>query len=114
MKVRVARALDDERNELIVTPIAYYEVLRGLMKRDDTESIDFIRRFWDKLRYEEATRAVWDEAVRLWVLAVRRNQKQEDADTLTAAFASVLGCTIVTVNEAHFTAFGLPTENWAA
>ena len=109
----VARALDDDRNELIITPVAYYEVLRGLVKRGDTESVDFIRALRERLRYVEATRAVWDEAVRLWVLAVRRNRKQEDADTLTAAFASVLEGTIVTVNEAHFAPFGLATENWA-
>ncbi|HEY3243992.1 MAG TPA: PIN domain-containing protein [Phycisphaerae bacterium] len=103
-----------EDDELVVTPVAYLEVLRGLYKRDDHESIAFIHELWNELRYEEADRRIWDEAVRLWVIAVRRNELREDADTIIAAFASVLNARLVTANESHFSIFGIPTENWAA
>ena len=101
-------------DEIVVTPIVYYELLRGLEKRRDTQSIGAIKQLWSEFLYVETSRPIWDEAIRLWVLAIRKNEKQEDADTLIAAFASHLGAVVVTDNEKHFAAFGLTIENWAA
>lgn len=101
-------------DELIVTPVAYFEVMRGLVKREDEKSLSFISELWKGLRYEETNQRVWDEAIRLYVLAIRQNQRREDADTILAAFASVLGATIVTTNQRHFEVFGLRVANWAA
>lgn len=99
-------------DDVIVTPVAYYEVMRGLRKRDDEKNIVFISEYWTNLPYVEASREVWDEAVRLWVLCVKKNEKREDADTILAAFASVLDAVIVTADKKHFPAFELPVQNW--
>jgi predicted nucleic acid-binding protein len=112
---QACRRLEDSiRNgdDVVVIPVVYFELLRGLEKRGDTESIGFIRSLWGTLPYAECTRPVWDEAIRLWVVGVKANQKREDADVLIAAFASCLGATIVTDNLGHFTSLGLPLENW--
>ncbi len=102
-----------EGDEIIVTPVEYFELLRGLEKRRDRESIEFIKRFWARLQYIEVSREIWDEAIRLWVSAVNKNEKREDADTLLAAFASKLRAILVTENVKHFLIFNLKTENWA-
>jgi len=101
-------------DQLMVTPVAYFEVLRGLRKREDHDSLGFIAELWRELRYEEINQRIWDEAIRLWVLAVRQNALREDADTILAAYASVFNATIVTANESHFSVFGIPVENGSA
>ena len=100
-------------DEVVVTPVAYYEVMRGLEKRGDQESIARIRTVWDGLTYVEARREVWDEAVRLWVLCVKQNQKRDDADTILAAFTSVFDAVIVTADR-HFDVFDFQVQNWAS
>ncbi len=98
---------------IIVVPIVYYELMRGLRKRNDQTSIGFIERLWSSLTYVDLELDSWEAAVRLWVDAVAKNQAREDADVLVAAAASVLQATVVTDNLQHFEVFGVPLENWA-
>lgn len=98
---------------IIVVPIVYYELMRGLRKRNDQTSIGFIERLWSSLTYADLELDSWEAAVRLWVDAVAKNQAREDADVLVAAAASVLQATVVTDNLQHFEVFGVPLENWA-
>lgn len=100
------------RDEICVVPVVYYELMRGLQKRQDIDSIAYIQQFWRTLSYYEAKKPVWDAAIRLWLQTIRANEKREDADILLAAFASDLGAVIVTDNVRHFDIFGLPVENW--
>lgn len=111
---RLTRAMSND-DEVIVTPVAYYEVMRGLKKRNDQANIETLSTLWDGCYCAEATRAVWREAVGLWVQSVKANQLRGDADTITAAFASLLGATIATT-DAHFGIFhelGIPVEDWS-
>lgn len=99
-------------HEICVIPIVYFELLRGLEKRRDIENINFIQQYWSTLSWYECTKYIWDEAVRLWVMAIRQNNKREDADILIAAFAIQLSATVVTQNVRHFSVFQLSIENW--
>jgi predicted nucleic acid-binding protein len=101
-----------QRNEIWVIPVVYYELLRGLEKRDDKRSLAFIKQFWATLSYYEATKYIWDEAIRLWVMSTRQNTNPGDKDIFIAAFAIQLSATVVTRNVRHFTIFQLPTDNW--
>src|SRR5262245_41138332 len=76
-----------QRHEICVIPMVYYELLRGLEKRRDRESIDFIKRYWATLSYYEATKLIWDEAIRLWVMTISQNRMPGDTDLFIAAFA---------------------------
>jgi predicted nucleic acid-binding protein len=112
---QVERAIESallEGDELIVASVVYFEIMRGLVKRQDKESISFLNEFWKGQTYVEMTRYIWDEAVRLWAWSVKRNKKQTDADTLIAAVATQLGATVVTQNEKHFMHYGFPVINW--
>jgi predicted nucleic acid-binding protein len=100
------------QDEICIIPIVYFELLRGLQKRNDLESIEQIRKLWRTLSYYEATPPVWDTAINLYVMTIRQNQKREDADILIAAFADILNAVVVTDNVRHFEAFGLPIVNW--
>ena len=92
--------------------MVYYELLRGLEKRRDIESLSFIKKFWGTLSYYEGTKYIWDEAVRLWVTATRQNTMPGDNDVLIAAFAIQLSATVVSRNVKHFAVFQLSIENW--
>lgn len=111
IKERLAQTLKDE-HEVIVSPVVYYELIRGLEKRGDTQSVAFMLQLWSKMTYVEMSKEIWDVAIRLWVDAVRRNRKQEDADTLIAAAAFHLGAAVVTDNIKNFQSFSIPVEDW--
>lgn len=102
----------DQGHELCVIPIVYYELLRGLAKRRDQESIAYIKKFWATLSYYESTKQLWDEAIRLWVRAIRQNTMPGDRDLFIAAFALQLSATVVSRNVKHFSPFQLAIENW--
>jgi predicted nucleic acid-binding protein len=99
-------------HEICVIPIVYFELLRGLEQRRDRENISFIKQYWGTLSWYECTKHIWDEAIRLWVTAIRQNNKREDADILIAAFAIQLSATVVSRNVRHFSIFPLSIENW--
>ena len=101
-----------QRHEICIIPIVYFELLRGLEKRRDLTALAYIERYWSTLPYYECTKIIWNEAVRQWVIAIRQNNKREDADFIIAAFAIQLNATIVTRNVRHFSIFQLPVENW--
>ena len=111
VRQHLRQALENQ-DEICIIPIVYFELIRGLRKRNDLESIEQIRRLWRTLSYYEATRTIWDTAVNFYVMTIRQNQQREDADILIAAFAEVLNAVVVTDNIRHFEAFGLPIANW--
>lgn len=99
-------------HEICVIPVVYYELLRGLEKRHDQESIHFIKQFWATLSYYEATKHIWDKAIHLWVMTIRQNTMPGDKDIFIAAFAIQLSATVVSRNVRHFSVFQLSIENW--
>ena len=60
------------------------------------------------MSWYECTKHIWDEAIRLWIMAIRQNHKREDADILIAAFAIQLSATVVSENVKPFSVFPLP------
>lgn len=99
-------------DEIIVISVVYYELIRGLLKRDDAPSIRFMGNLWAALTYVKTSRDVWNQAARWWTRAVAQNQRREDADVWIAALAPSLDATIVTGNEARFENFRVPVVNW--
>src|SRR5439155_12262884 len=99
-----------EGHEICIIPVVSYELLRGLEKRHDLTSITFIKTLWATYSYYEATKLMWDEAVRLWVMSTRQNTNPGDKDIFIASFATQLSATVATRNVRHFSIFQLPTE----
>ena len=112
-KVRMRlRETQAQGHEICVIPVVYYELLRGLEKRRNQESIHFIKQYWATLSYYEATKYIWDEAIRLWVMSTSQNTNPGDKDIFIAAFAIQISATVATRNVRHFSIFHLETENW--
>lgn len=111
VKARLVTTLEQD-HEICVIPLVYYELLRGLQLKDNVQGVQEITHFWSLVSYYEATKAIWDEAVRLWVMSTKQNTMPGDKDILIAAFARQLEATVVTRNVRHFTLFHLPVENW--
>lgn len=101
-------------DEIVISPIVYFELMRGAVKRDDEEIIGAVRNIKENMTYFEMTDEIWEIAAKLWADAVKRNKRQDDADTLIAAFAIHLDATVVTENEKHFKEFPVRVENWNA
>ena len=99
-------------HDIGVIPIVYYEYIRGFRYTNNLEMLHRVTQFWSLLSYHEATKAIWDEATRLWVMAKRQNKLPGDKDLLIAAFAIHLNATVVTRNVKHFQIFSFPIENW--
>lgn len=101
-------------DQIFLTSIVYFELLRGLRKREDFESIGFIENLQNAhgVVYQECSRAVWDAAIELWVDRTLTNRQKEDADTIIAAFAKHLNATVVTDNVKHFSDLKVPIANW--
>lgn len=101
-----------QRHEICIIPVVYYEFLRGLEKLQDPTTLDEMKRFWSTLSYYEGTKAIWDEAIRWWVITTQQNTMPGNRDILIAAFALQLNATIVTRNVRHFLMFPLTVDNW--
>lgn len=101
-------------DQILLTSIVYFELLRGLQKRNDTQSIDIIKKMLNAqgCAYQECSRPIWDAAINLWVEACQQNKAREDADIVIAAFAKHMGATVVTDNTKHFSHLGVHVETW--
>ena len=100
------------RHDIYIIPVVYYEYIRGLRYTNNLQMLHDVTQFWSTLSYQESTKAIWDEATRLWAMAKRQNKIPGDKDLLIAASAIYLTATVVTRNVRHFQIFSFPTENW--
>ncbi|MCL2198623.1 MAG: PIN domain-containing protein [Defluviitaleaceae bacterium] len=106
------RVLEDGHS-LIIPPIAYYEVRRGLLKKDARKQTEAFNDFCKTIPIGEITIAMLDEAAEIH--AGNRGLKRTigDADTLIAAFCIVSNYTLVTNNTKHFTDIeGISLVDW--
>ena len=100
-------------NKIIIPPITYYEIKRGLFHQKATVKADLFKRFCDEFGVGRMTLDTWDEAARLYAANRRFGRTAEDADLFIAAFCLAGNYTLVTNNTRHFeTIEGLKYTNW--
>jgi tRNA(fMet)-specific endonuclease VapC len=97
---------------LILSPIVYYEIKRGLLKRDAKRQLNFFEQWVKTLWWEDVLRADWTMAAELWATETAQGRPPQDADILIAAQSRRLKATLVTANIAHFKFLGIWLENW--
>jgi tRNA(fMet)-specific endonuclease VapC len=110
---RVTQALSADAR-LILSPIVYYEIKRGLLRRDAKKQLEFFEQWAETLRWDDLRREDWTLAARLWAVEIGQGRPPQDTDILIAAQAQRLKSILVTANEDHFAHFGLRLENWPA
>ena len=97
---------------IVLSPVVFYEVKRGLLKRDAKKQMEFFERLIPKFIWQDFERHDWKEAAQLWASQMNQGAPIEDADLLIAAQAKRLGAILVTDNEKDFDDLGVKTENW--
>jgi predicted nucleic acid-binding protein len=108
---RLLEALS-QGHDVCVIPIVYYEYIRGFRYTGNLQMLHNATQFWSTLSYYEGTKAMWDEATRLYAMTKRQNKFPGEKDIFIAAFAIHLNATVVTRNVKHFQIFSFPIENW--
>jgi len=99
--------------DVLVSPVVYYEIRRGLLKRDARRLLSYCDALIAPLLWIELTRGDWDEAASLWAKTQRAGHPREDADLLIAAQANRRGATVVTDNVREFRRVsGVEVVNW--
>jgi predicted nucleic acid-binding protein len=99
---------------IVTTPIAYYEVKRGLRLINATKQLEKFRAFCDLFSVGAFDDSLLETAVDLYVAERKAKRNIEDADILIAAFCKQHGYILVTDNTRHFQNIeGLRSINWA-
>ena len=104
----------NENHSIIVTPIAYYEVKRGLLLINATNQLKRLMDFCDLFSVGEFGDYLLDEAIRIYVQEKKAKRNTEDADIFIAAFCLHNNCILVTDNTRHFENIdNLQIVNWS-
>jgi predicted nucleic acid-binding protein len=111
-KYRAVYAAD---HEFLICPVVYFELKRGLLRKDAKKKMSDMEEIVAQFRWQEFERGVWTRAAEGWADAQKNGRSPKDADLLIAAHALHFSATLVTANVKDFEFFpGLQIENWAA
>jgi predicted nucleic acid-binding protein len=100
---------------VVIAPIAYYEVKRGLVAIDSQKRLDKFERFCELFPVGQSDTVAFDQAALIYKQL--RNDKAliEDADILIAAFCMRYELTLITHNVRHFERIhGLSFIDWVS
>ena len=99
---------------LVIAPIAYYEVKRGLMLINATKQLRKLESLCELFSVGELGDYLLEEAANLYVRERKAKRNTEDADIFIAAFCLHNNYILVTDNIRHFQNIsGLGTVNWS-
>ena len=102
-------------NRIIIPPVTYYEIKRGLLHQEAIVKAGLFRRLCGEFGVGRMVLDTWDEAAGLYAENRHLGRTVEDADLFIAAFCLVNGYTLVTNNIRHFEHIDkLKLVNWTA
>jgi predicted nucleic acid-binding protein len=102
---RIIQRVQDELasgNEVLIAPIAYYEVKRGLMAINAQNRLKEFYALCDVLGIGQLDNTILDTASEIYTELKSKKRTVEDADILTAAFCKRNNLILVTHNTKHF------------
>jgi tRNA(fMet)-specific endonuclease VapC len=108
---RFRQAVTDE-DALLLSFVVFYEVKRGLLKRDAKKQMAVLDHLANQLAWCDVIQDDWEQAAQLWAAREKIGRPIEDADVLIAAQAKRFGAILVTDNERDFDNLGVRVENW--
>ena len=107
------KAISDDHT-IVIAPIAYYEVKRGLLLIDATKQLKKLESLCQLFSVGELGDYLLEESVKIYVQERKAKRNIEDADIFIAAFCLHNNCVLVTDNTKHFQGIpGLHSVNWA-
>jgi predicted nucleic acid-binding protein len=102
-----------EKNEILIAPIAYYEVKRGLAATGSIRRLKEFEEFCETFGVGKLDNAILDIAVTIYVEQRAKGRPTDDADIFIAAFCKKNGFTLVTHNTKHFEHLnGIKIADW--
>jgi len=104
-----------EDNSIVITPIAYYEVKRGLLLINATKQLSKLETLCELFPVGELGDYLLEDAIDIYVQERKAHRNTEDADIFIAAFCIHHNYILVTDNIRHFQ--GIPKLrliNWAS
>lgn len=111
--IDIIKKKSSDGHEIIIPPIVYYEVMRGLLAVGAVRKLKLFNALCAKTVIGEIDRAILDKAAEIYVDLRHLGRMSEDADIIIAAFCLVNDCILVTANTKHFENInGLNLENW--
>jgi len=102
-------------NVMLIPPIAYYEVLRGLSDINSKTKIEKVKALYQIARnyIQLPEKEVMEKAADIYIDLKRRGFTVGSNDIIIAAWSVLAGATLVTDNTKDFENInGLTTENW--
>ncbi len=108
---RFRQAVADD-DMLVLSIVVFYEIKRGLLKRDAKKQMAVFEHLADQLAWCDVIQDDWEQAAHLWVERAKLGRPIEDADLLIAVQAKRLNAILVTDNEKDFDNLGVKIENW--
>lgn len=113
---RVSRRFEQllrENHECIICPVVYYELRRGLLKKDARAQLSALESIVSKLDWLDFEREIWRQAAQGWAHASSAGRPPEDADLFIAYHAHYFSAIVVTNNIKDFESYPVTLENWA-
>jgi len=103
-----------ENHSIVITPIAYYEVKRGLLLINAAKQLKKLESLCGLFPVGEFGDYLLEDAIRIYVQERKAQRNTEDADIFIAAFCLHNDYVLVTDNIKHFKGIaGLHLVNWA-
>ena len=100
-------------SKITFSPVVFYEVKRGLLKKDARKQLGFFEKLVNTFQWDNLQHSDWDLAAQIWAATSRAGHSpSSDADLLIATHARRLNAVVVTDNERHFAPLGVQIENW--
>lgn len=97
----ITRALTNG-NAVLIAPIAYYEIRRGLMAVNAQKRLTEFDNLCALLGVGELDNSLLDSAAEIYVEQRKTGRTMEDADIFIAAFCKTRNYALVTNNTKHF------------
>lgn len=108
-------SLLEEGNKIIINPITYYEICRGLISAESTSKLQVFRKICEAFGVSEFSKQAWDKAAAIYADLRAKGELVEDADIFIAAICICNSYVLVTNNEKHFQRIkDLTIENWSS
>ena len=100
-------------DSIIITPIAYYEVKRGLLLINAIKQLEKLETLCKLFPVGQFGEYLFEDAIKIYVQERKAHRNTEDADIFIAAFCIHNNYILVTDNIKHFQGInGLSTVNW--
>jgi len=96
---------------ILISAVVYYEIKRGLLRRDAMRQLAAFEEIVSKLGWLDVDRSHWEAAAALWAECQKAGTPANDADLLLAVQSRQAQVVLVT-DDNDFDSLGVSRENW--